>query len=60
MKGWQTINGYRYYFYLDTYQMAKKHYHKWYYIGSDGKASTVYTYAVDVLNQVGWNLRAAY
>ena len=60
MKGWQTINGYRYYFYLDTYQMAKNTTINGIYIGSDGKASTVYTYAVDVLNQVGWNLRAAY
>ena len=60
VSGWQTIGGYRYYFYSDTYTMARNTTIDSIYIGSDGRASTVYTYAVNVLNQVGWNLRAAY
>ena len=58
--GWQTIGGYRYYFYPSTYVMARNATIDGVYIGSDGKVSTVYTYAINVLNQVGWNLRAAY
>ena len=60
VSGWQTINGYRYYFYTDTYTMARDTVISGIYVGIDGKASRAYTYAVDILNQVGWNLKAVF
>ena len=60
VSGWQTIRGYRYYFYPSTKVMARNTTIDGIRIGPDGKASTAYTYAANVLNQVGWNLYAAY
>ena len=60
VSGWQTIGGYRYYFYPSTKVMARNTTIDGIRIGPDGKASTVYTYAANVLNQVGWNLSAAF
>ena len=58
--GWQTIGGYRYYFDPDTNIMARSTMIDGIYVGSDGRASEAYTYAASILDQVGWNLRAAY
>ncbi len=60
VSGWQTIKGYRYYFYPSTKIMARNTTIDGIRIGPDGKASTAYTYAANILNQVGWNLYAAY
>ena len=60
VSGWQTIKGYRYYFYPSTKVMARNTTIDGIRIGPDGKASTAYTYAANILNQVGWNLYAAY
>ena len=60
VSGWQTIRGYRYYFYPSTKVMARNTTIDGIRIGPDGKASTAYTYAANILNQVGWNLYAAY
>ncbi len=65
--GWQTIDGLRYYFYTANdpnggveCAMAKNTTIDGIAISSDGSASVAYGYAADVLDSVGWNLRAAY
>ncbi len=60
VSGWQTIKGYRYYFYPNTKVMARNTTIDGIRIGPDGKASTAYAYATNILNQVGWNLYAAF
>lgn len=58
--GWRSIDGDRYYFDPNTYIMVRDKKVDGIYIGSDGKASEAYVYASEILDQVGWNLRAAY
>ena len=60
VSGWQTIGGKRYYFYYDTKYMARNAVIEGIRIGDDGVADPVYTYAAKVLDQVGWNLKAAF
>ena len=60
VSGWQTIGGKRYYFYYDTKYMARNAVIEGIRIGDDGVADPIYTYAAKVLDQVGWNLKAAF
>ena len=60
VSGWQTINGNRYYFYSDTKYMARNTVIDGIQIADNGVADPVYSYAAKVLDQIGWNLRAAY
>lgn len=65
--GWQTIDGLRYYFYTANdpnggveCAMAVNTTIDGIPISADGSASIAYGYAAQVLDSVGWNLRAAY
>ena len=65
--GWQTIDGLRYYFYTANDSnggsegaMAKNTTIDGIPVSDDGSASIAYGYAAQVLDSVGWNLRAAY
>ena len=65
--GWQWIGGDRYYFYKENDPngggwgvMAKNTTIDGIAIDSSGRADEAYSYAVDILNQIGWDLRAAY
>ena len=65
--GWQWIGGDRYYFYKENDPngggwgvMAKNTTIDGIAIDSSGRADEAYSYAIDILNQIGWDLRAAY
>ena len=65
--GWQWIDGDRYYFYKENDPngggwgvMAHDTTIDGIRIDSSGRADVAYTYAIDVLNQIGWDLRAAF
>ena len=65
--GWQTIGNSRYYFYKENDPnggvwgaMATNVTIDGIYIAADGTASAAYGYAAAVLDQIGWDLRAAF
>ena len=61
VSGWQKINGFSYYFYPSNYQMARDTTIDGKKIGSDGRVWDIaYTYASNKLDEIGWNLQAAF
>ena len=61
VSGWQKINGFSYYFYPSNYQMARDTTIDGKKIGSDGRVWNIaYTYASNKLDEIGWNLQAAF
>ena len=65
--GWQWIGGDRYYFYKENDPngggwgvMAKNTTIDGIAIDSSGRADEAYSYAIEILNKVGWNLHSAF